>query len=359
MLLDGCARLHVDARGRWSSYQILGGIGYVVALVLTMILATLAGLGIAARLVVSVVPPLAFLLGVKLSDRVFGYERIVFYEQAILALAAAAVMAALGGAPVGACLDLVSLGLGTFLVFGRIGCLMVGCCYGRPARRGIRYGEAHAHAGFPARLVGQPLVPLQLLDSALSLGLVVAGVVVALDYHAPGDVTVLYFGGYGVGRFALELWRGDPARPYFLGVSEAQWTALVLGVALAIARPGWLAIVASAALLGVGVIVLVVARRRLLLPHFWLTSPWHVEEVSRAFHRPASPDVAVTTLGLRLSMHELPGQRRDVVVSLPASPLSERAVKSLIWQMGLAGRPGVEVRPGATAGLVHILTRED
>ena len=174
LALDRCARPTVGPR-RWGAYLVCGLIGYFAGTFLTAGLAGAVGLSTTGRLIVALVPPLSLLVAIKLTQIVFGRERIVYYEKAITAVVAAAVAAHIAGTPVAITIDLVTLGVGTFLAFGRIGCFRVACCHGRRTRRGVRYRDEHAYAGFPARWVGCPIAPLQLVDGALSGALVVAG----------------------------------------------------------------------------------------------------------------------------------------------------------------------------------------
>jgi phosphatidylglycerol:prolipoprotein diacylglycerol transferase len=93
---------------------------------------------------------------------------------------------------------------------GRVGCLAYGCCYGRPAERGIcwrdpeakmnREGAASAHA---AR------IPTQLLSAACAASLVPV-VLAAMARGAPGVATLLGSLLYSVGRFGIECLRDEP-----------------------------------------------------------------------------------------------------------------------------------------------------
>jgi hypothetical protein len=132
MRLDGCARLHLGHR-RWGSYRIMGVTGYAVGLALAVVLSVQLEMPVSERVIIATVPPLSFLLAVKLSEIVFGSERIVFYEKLLFAQALSALSLWVAGGRVTLGLDLVTLGIGTFLAFGRIGCFMVGCCHGRPS----------------------------------------------------------------------------------------------------------------------------------------------------------------------------------------------------------------------------------
>jgi hypothetical protein len=352
MLLDGCARLHLGRR-RWGSYRVLGTLGYAGGLSLVTALEIATAVPLVDRILIAIVPGLALFFGVKASEIAFGYERIVFYEQLLLAVGLSALALWIAGAHVANGVDLVTLGVGTFLAFGRIGCFMVACCHGRPWRWGVRYTPAHADAGFTRRWVRRPLFPIQLVDSLLSASAVAAGTLVFLRSHPPGAAAAVYLCIYGAGRFVLELFRGDSNRPYWLGVSEAQWTAVATTwTVVALAGPT-LPRLAVAAALTAGAAALIVARRRLLLPRYWLTSPAHVEELHRLRLR-ATPDgaAAVTTLGLRLSLRTLPGgELHDYVISHLQRPVSTATARALARQLGL----DAQVRPGATAGLVHLL----
>jgi hypothetical protein len=194
------------------------------------------------------------------------------------------------------------------------------------------------------------------VDSALTLTMVAAGVLVLLEPHRPGQAAALYLGGYAVGRFVLELFRGDAARPYWLGVSEAQWTSLLVAWGLVIFYRADVARLAVAGGITAAVVGLIAAWRWFLLPRYWLTCPWHIEELDHLIAGlPADGGKrVVTTLGLRLSIQVLPGgQVRDYLLSHPTRPLSAASVRAVARQLGVDG----ELRPGATAGLVHLLVK--
>ena len=125
-------------------------------------------------------------------------------------------------------MDVTILGVGTFLAFGRIGCLMVGCCHGRPCHWGIRYRQEHAEEGFAHYLVGVRLFPIQAVESLFVFAVVMIGAVAVLRGRPSGTAFALYTIGYGFVRFCLEFFRGDTDRPYTLGFSQGQWLSLWL-----------------------------------------------------------------------------------------------------------------------------------
>ena len=118
---------------------------------------------------------------------VTGRESLVYYHHEVAILSVSAGLLTSVGLPVLPYLDVTALGLGVFLVCGRCGCLMVGCCHGKPFRWGLRYSEAHAREGFPAACyVGARLFPVQALE-ALVVGTIVSACAIAvLRGAAPG-----------------------------------------------------------------------------------------------------------------------------------------------------------------------------
>jgi hypothetical protein len=372
--LDACARLHVDRRQRFGSYLVLGCVGFVAAVAVAVAASSLLGAPAKLVLLLTPVAALTFLAAVKVTSLVFGAERIVFYEQALLVLATGALALRLAHLHVAAGLDLLVLGLGVFLAFGRVGCFMVGCCHGRPGRWGVRYGRAHAEAGFHASWVDKPLFPLQLVEATTSLGLAAGALAwAALRAPAPGELAFAYLSGYGVARFGLELFRGDAARPSWLGLSQAQLTALLVAWGLVALRSPDAGVAAwsAATALSLATAGLVAHRRFRPLAPLWLRSPWHLAELEGHLaewdRRPApGPRVATTRLGLRVSRQLLgddassaEGLVWDLLFSSSAPALRTRTVRDLVDDLGLlrdaAGDVDVVVRPGATPGLVHVL----
>jgi hypothetical protein len=214
---------------------VLGCAGYAVANLLGIVLATGWDLGLRDRLVVFLVPPLAFVIVVFAARLILREERIVFYQVATAAVASVVLVGCLVGTQVARCMDVAVLGIGTFLVFGRLGCFSVACCHGRPARYGVVYGPAHVKAGFWSRWSGRRLWPVQLVEAGVTAILVILALIVG--WHAPGEPTLTYAVGYSACRFFLETRRGDWTRPHAFGLSEAQLTSLAVLAACVIWRP--------------------------------------------------------------------------------------------------------------------------
>jgi prolipoprotein diacylglyceryltransferase len=226
--LDRLAHPRVHALGRaWPAFHFCGIIGWVVGIGLAMWLT--ARLGLSLRVTSGLaVAAFATFLGLTMAVKiVVGEERIVYYHHEIAVVIVSSLLLWSWGQPILPYLDCVFMGLGLFLACGRVGCLMVGCCHGRPHAWGVRYRHEHAEAGFVPQLVGVRLFPIQLVESVWVLGVVALGSGLLLSGARPGTALAWYSILYGVARFSFELVRGDE-RPYLGAWSEAQWTTLGL-----------------------------------------------------------------------------------------------------------------------------------
>jgi hypothetical protein len=327
-----------------STYTVLGFAGYGAASLLAAALFVAWQLPLVDRLIAAFAPPLAFLAVVRTVRAIAGAERIVFYQVAVTGVLAAGLLDLAIGSHPARVVDIAMLGIGTFLVLGRLGCFAVACCHGRPARFGVVYGAAHVRVGFWARWSGRRLWPTQLVESAASLTLVVAGLVAG--WTRPGLPALIYILGYALIRFALELARGDSARPQRHGLSEAQWTALATAIACAVWQPSWLTLGAALAL-AVAAALLAARRRRreLFLPR-------HLLELDRACTAAThSGERAETSLGVAVSCHALADGRTDWVLSSDHplwSPSTARRLADLMW-------PHHEHIEGRLPGVAHIV----
>lgn len=92
-------------------------------------------------------------------------------------------------------------------VFGRLGCLMNGCCFGRACELpwAIKF-PANVNGGPPA---GVPLHPTQIYDSLLNLGLYLGLTWLYRRKKFDGQVFAVYLLCYAVTRSIVETFRGD------------------------------------------------------------------------------------------------------------------------------------------------------
>ena len=90
--------------------------------------------------------------------------------------------------------------------FGRLGCFLAGCCYGKTTSSclGVVFPSG---SSAPA---GVALWPTQLFSAAGDFLLAAVLLLYDLRKHPDGGVGILYLLLYGVGRFLLEFLRDDP-----------------------------------------------------------------------------------------------------------------------------------------------------
>lgn len=151
--------------------------------------------------------------------------------------------------------DLASIGIALGLGFGRIGCLLAGCCFGRihdhplslvfPTRSPASDAQFKAGELASAAELSHPVIPTQPLESLLSFGvalLCLAYVHPRKRYH--GQVFVWFLGSYAAGRFALEFLRADD-RGAAVGLSTSQWVGAAI-VVLAVLLHRWRTAAAAA-----------------------------------------------------------------------------------------------------------------
>src|SRR4026207_1469093 len=145
----------------WSCFQVFGGLGLVSAVLLTLTLTRLNGLSLAVVSVMIVADVVAFLALIMVTKIILGDERLTYCHHEVVLLVVTSLLAWLLAAPVLSFLDISILGLGLGLMCGRVGCLMVGCCHGRPSRWGVRYGPEHVAAGFSPYYAITRFLPIQ------------------------------------------------------------------------------------------------------------------------------------------------------------------------------------------------------
>ncbi len=113
------------------------------------------------------------------------------------------VLAALG-LPFGAFWDVATFTILVGMICTRLGCLLNGCCAGRPSRHwGALYLPNHAG-------VWTTRVPTQGLEALLAAALLASSAAVWHLMPFPGALFTCIVGGYGAGRLVLESMREQP-----------------------------------------------------------------------------------------------------------------------------------------------------
>ncbi len=107
---------------------------------------------------------------------------------------------------------------------GRIGCFSYGCCYGKPANCKICMLFP---PNSPAGRLGVPVIPTQLISSFFLILIFISLIFIRDHRRFKGQIFFCYLMLYGIFRFIIEFFRGDP-RGYLGIFSTSQWFALLI-----------------------------------------------------------------------------------------------------------------------------------
>lgn len=169
---------------------------------------------------------------------------LTYYGGFLGALAAAFVLLRRDRFPFWKAADMAAFAVPVGLAFGRMGCLLAGCCFGAPTslpwglsfppRSPASEAQAKAHLLETMRMWSLPVHPTQIYESAASL----AVAAVCLFWVHPrkrydGQVFVAFLVLYAVARFLVEILRRDDRGGGF-GLSTSQLIGLGLVVAAAV-----------------------------------------------------------------------------------------------------------------------------
>ena len=166
---------------------------------------------------------------------------LTFYGGLLLALPAGYRLLRREAFPVRRALDMGGLVIPVGLAFGRMGCVLGGCCFGKPWSGPLALSfppfspasVAQAAAGLipHAHARSLPVHPTQLYEAFGSLAL---AVLLYFGLHGrkryDGQIFVAFLAGYALLRFAIEFARADD-RGAAAGLSTSQWIGLGLVLA--------------------------------------------------------------------------------------------------------------------------------
>ncbi len=129
------------------------------------------------------------------------------------------------------------------LAIGRIGCLLVGDCYGKRAPENLPWAIAfpyHEGCMIPEDLLYLPLHPTQIYHSLNALFIFFLAMYILRHRRFEGQVFLVGVALYGVNRFLIEFFRGDDAARGFLGpLSTSQWISLCVVFVLPLLYAGF------------------------------------------------------------------------------------------------------------------------
>ncbi|HET9486243.1 MAG TPA: prolipoprotein diacylglyceryl transferase [Chryseosolibacter sp.] len=116
-------------------------------------------------------------------------------------------------------------------MFGRVGCFLAGCCYGKPTDSfaGVTFSDPACYA----KPLNTPLYPTQLFEAFYILLVMAFLFILKNRRRFYGQVFLSYLMIYAVGRIIIEFFRGDISRGFVIEdyISHSQFIALsVLGV---------------------------------------------------------------------------------------------------------------------------------
>lgn len=129
--------------------------------------------------------------------------------------------------PTYAMLDVMAVTTCLVHMFGRMGCFMAGCCYGKPTAS--VFGVTFTNAACQAPL-NTPLHPTQLYEAIYILAVMIVLIFLRSRKKFYGQLFLVYLILYAVGRFGLEYFRGDRARGFVIEhyISNSQFIAILI-----------------------------------------------------------------------------------------------------------------------------------
>lgn len=154
----------------------------------------------------------------------------VFYGGLIGAVTVAFIYMRRHRMPLWTTTDVFAPGIALGHAVGRLGCLMAGCCFGRPTSVpwAITFRNPAASLTSDTPL-GVPLHPTQLYEAGAEL--LILGVLLGLERRGrafAGRTFWTYMLLYAASRFVIEFYRGDP-RGAVAMFSTSQFVSLILG----------------------------------------------------------------------------------------------------------------------------------
>lgn len=119
-------------------------------------------------------------------------------------------------------MDLVLPSVALAQGFGRIGCFLAGCCYGKETHSAFSV-TFHDSLYAPNNV---PLFPSQLVSSGLNFLNFIVLSLIARKVKKEGYVTAFYLIFYSIGRFIIEFFRGDLLRGSVGILSTSQFISI-------------------------------------------------------------------------------------------------------------------------------------
>src|SRR5262245_58273124 len=131
--------------------------------------------------------------------------------------------------PFGAFWDTASFAMLIGMIVARAGCLLNGCCSGRPTSGWLGLELPNHHGVWRRR------VPTQILEAAWGLSVLAGAIAIWGVLTIPGMLFLYTVGAYGAGRIVLESWREEQDSVRGVPLNQALSTAFAAVSLLAFA----------------------------------------------------------------------------------------------------------------------------
>jgi phosphatidylglycerol:prolipoprotein diacylglycerol transferase len=232
--------------GNWPvySYGVLLALAYLAGLQLAVIRARRLGMDSAKVMDLGIYLIIAALIGAKLMLVAIDFDYFrrqpremlslvraggVFYGGLIAALGVGLWLARRYQLPMWGTADVIAPGIALGHIVGRLGCLLAGCCYGRPTdvpwALTFTNPVASMNVGTPLDV---PLHPTQLYDAGAELAILIFLLLTERRGKTfAGRTFWVYMLLYAVSRFIVEIYRGDQ-RGIVMGLSTSQFVSVLV-----------------------------------------------------------------------------------------------------------------------------------
>lgn len=150
----------------------------------------------------------------------------VFYGCIIGGVAAVYIYCRVKKLPFSSYFDLIMPSVALAQGFGRIGCFLAGCCYGKATSS--PFSIVFTSSDFAPNLI--PLIPTQLIMSFSDFALAAILLIIAKKNKVSGRISALYMILYSIGRFLVEFLRADP-RGSVGALSTSQFISIFIFIA--------------------------------------------------------------------------------------------------------------------------------
>jgi phosphatidylglycerol---prolipoprotein diacylglyceryl transferase len=160
--------------------------------------------------------------------KLFTGSGFVFYGSFLFAVPAMLWFFRKNKLPVYQMLDIMAIVTCLVHMFGRVGCFMAGCCYGKPTSSLI--GIVFSDPACQAQPLNTPLFPTQLMEAGFILMVMIVLLYIRGKRQFHGQLFLLYLMLYAAGRFVMEYFRGDAVRGFVIEdyISHSQFMALLI-----------------------------------------------------------------------------------------------------------------------------------